>query len=196
MIKSKYCTTSIKKDLLGECKYDPGGYFIVNGQEKAVMSIEKMVDNKVLVFTKNDPTYEGGKIYTAHINSRVDDWSDNLQILTIKNKKNGTIYFSNSQLSDIPIFIIFRALGLETDKDIISNITYNLDDSKMINILRASISNSVDENNNFIRTREDAFNYLMTKLRKNRKIVGEDDLAEIQKKIYLNKVLRHDLYHI
>ena len=50
MVKSKYCTTTIKKDLLGECQYDPGGYFIVNGQEKAVMSIEKMVDNKNLIF--------------------------------------------------------------------------------------------------------------------------------------------------
>ena len=50
MVKSKYCTTSIKQDLLGECKYDPGGYFIVNGQEKIVMSIEKMVDNKILIF--------------------------------------------------------------------------------------------------------------------------------------------------
>ena len=32
MVKSKYCSTQIKKDLHGECKYDPGGYFIVNGQ--------------------------------------------------------------------------------------------------------------------------------------------------------------------
>ena len=49
MVKSRYCTTSIKKELLDECKYDPGGYCIVNGQEKVIMSIEKMVDNKILV---------------------------------------------------------------------------------------------------------------------------------------------------
>ena len=193
MVKSKYCTTSIKNDLLGECKYDPGGYFIVNGQEKVVMTIEKMVDNKVLVFTKNDPTFEGGKIYTSHINSRKDDWSDNLQIITIKNKKNGSLNFSNSQLADIPIFIIFRALGLETDKDIISNISYNLEDSKIINLLRPSVSNSIDENGNFIRTREEAINYLVTKLRRHRRISQDDDIALIQKKMYLDKVLRNDL---
>jgi len=193
MIKSKYCTTTIKKDLLGECKYDPGGYFIVNGQEKAVMSIEKMVDNKNLIFVKNEPTFEGKKLYTSHINSRKDDWSDNLQILTIKNKKNGALYFSNSQLSDIPIFVIFRALGLETDKDIITNITYNLDDGKMINILRLSINNSVDDNNNIIRTREEAINFLINKLKRHRKISLDEDIALIQKKIYLEKVLRSDL---
>lgn len=193
MVKSKYCTTSIKKDLLGECKYDPGGYFIVNGQEKVVMTIEKMVDNTILVFTKNDPTFEDGKIYTSHINSRKDDWSDNLQIITIKNKKNGSLNFSNSQLADIPIFVIFRALGLETDKDIISNITYNLEDSKMINLLRASVSSSVNENGDMIRTREEAFNYLITKLRRHRRISQDEEIALIQKKMYLNKILHQDL---
>jgi DNA-directed RNA polymerase II subunit RPB2 len=54
MVKSKYCTTNIKQDLLGECKYEPGGYFIVTGQEKVIMSIEKMVDNKILVFSKKE----------------------------------------------------------------------------------------------------------------------------------------------
>ena len=49
MVKSQFCTTSIKKDLMNECKYDPGGYFIINGQEKVIISIEKMVDNKVLI---------------------------------------------------------------------------------------------------------------------------------------------------
>ena len=54
MVKSKYCSTNVKKDIHGECKYDPGGYFLVNGQEKIVMLIEKMVDNKCLVFPKKD----------------------------------------------------------------------------------------------------------------------------------------------
>ena len=109
---------------MDECKYDPGGYFIINGQEKVIISIEKMVDNKVLIYTKQDSVFEEGYQYTAHINSRYDDWSDNLQIVNIKNKKTGEINISiyNSQLVDIPIFVLFRAMGLESDKDIISNI--------------------------------------------------------------------------
>ena len=67
MVKSKYCTTQIKKNLLEECIYDPGGYFIVSGQEKVVMTIEMMVNNKILIFSKDDPSYDHGKIYTAHI---------------------------------------------------------------------------------------------------------------------------------
>lgn len=52
MIKSKICSTVIKQDLKGECKYDPGGGFLINGQEKIVMSIEIMGNNKVFVFSK------------------------------------------------------------------------------------------------------------------------------------------------
>ena len=194
MVKSKYCSTSIKNDMLGECRYDPGGYFIVNGKEKIIMSIEKMVDNKILIFSKNDPTAASGKTYLAHINSRQDDWSDNLQIQTIKNKKNGDLVFSNSQFSDIPLFIFMRALGLESDMDIISNCTYNLEDVEMLNLLRTSILYSVDENDTMIRTKEEAFNYLITKLKRNKRISQNDEaLATIQKKMYLEKVLRKDL---
>ena len=193
MIKSKYCTTSIKKDLLGECKYDPGGYFIIKGQEKVVMSIEKMVDNKILVFSKNDSSYEAGKAYTCHINSGNDDWTDNLQIITIKNRKNNVISLSNSQFSDIPIFIIFRALGLESDKDIITNVTYNIDDIKMLNLLRASVENSFDDQGNSIKTKEEAMNYLITKIKKHKRLSEDENIAKYQKKMFLEKILRKDL---
>ena len=194
MIKSKYCSTYIKNDMLGECRHDPGGYFIVNGKEKIVMSIEKMVDNKILVFSKTDLTNVDGKTYLAHINSRQDDWSDNLQIITIKNRKNGDFVFSNSQFSDIPLFIIMRALGLESDMDIISNCAYNLEDVEMLNMLRQSIIYSVDETNVPIKTKEEAYNYLVTKLKRNKRISQNDEaLAAIQKRMYLDKVLRKDL---
>ena len=194
MVKSKYCSTYIKNNLMGECKYEPGGYFIVNGKEKLVMSIEKMADNKILIFSKNNPSVLDGKTYLAHINSRLDDWSDNLQILTIKNRKNGDLVLSNSQFNDIPIFIIMRALGLESDMDIISNCAYNLEDVEILNILRPSVTYSVDENNIQLKTKEEACNYLITKLKRNKRISQNDEtLAIIQKKMYLDKVLRKDL---
>lgn len=194
MVKSKYCTTSIKNDQLGECRYDPGGYFIVNGAEKAVMCIEKMVDNKILIFGKSDPLAPNGRSYIAHINSRQDEWSDNLQIVTIKSKKNGDFVLSNSQFADIPIFIIMRALGLESDMDIITNITYNIEDIEMLNLLRPSIIYSVDELGVPIRTKEEATNYLITKLKRNKRISQTDELlAVVQRKMYLDKILRKDL---
>lgn len=196
MVKSKYCSTYIKKNSKAECKYDQGGYFIVNGSEKIVMSIEKMVDNKILVFTKKDPTYENGLIYTAQINSRKNDWSDNLQIVMMKTKKDGSITITTSQLVDIPLFVIMRALGLENDHDIISNITFNIDDIKMINHLRPSINLCQDENGNLIKSKEEAINYLITKINKSKKFNQYDEeIAKKQKQLLVEKILREDLLH-
>ena len=124
-----------------------------------VKQAERGVDNKILIFTKKESSYEGGFIYTAQINSRKNDWSDNLQILTIKNKKDGIIVISTSQLLDIPLFILMRAFGIETDKEIISRLTYNLDDVKMVNLLRPSIAFCEDDNGVPIKSKEEAINY-------------------------------------
>ncbi len=194
MVKSKYCSTVVKKDSHNECKYDPGGYFLVNGKEKVVMSIEKMVDNKPLVFTKKDSSFPRGHFFTCQINSKANDWSDNLQILNIKEKKDSTFVISTSQLSDIKIIVLMRALGLETDQDIISNFCYSLDDINMINLIKPSIDNSVDDEGNVIRTKDQAIDYLITKLRRNKRFSQSDEeLAEKQKKIFLEKIFRKDL---
>jgi DNA-directed RNA polymerase II subunit RPB2 len=194
MVKSKYCSTTIKKDSHNECKYDPGGYFLVNGKEKVVMSIEKMVDNKPLVFTKKDSSFPRGYFFTCQINSKANDWSDNLQILNIKEKKDSTFVISTSQLSDIKIIVLMRALGLETDQDIISNFCYSLDDINMINLIKPSIDNSVDDEGNIIRTKDQAVDFLITKLRRNKRFSQSDEeLAAKQKKIFLEKIFRKDL---
>ena len=194
MVKSKYCSTTIKKDSHNECKYDPGGYFIVNGKEKVVMSIEKMVDNKPLVFTKKESSFPRGYFYTCQINSKANDWSDNLQILNIKERKDSTFIISTSQLSDIKIIVLMRALGLETDQDIISNFCYSLDDINMINLIKPSIDNSVDDEGNIIRTKDQAIDFLITKLRRNKRFSQTDEeLADKQKKIFLEKIFRKDL---
>jgi hypothetical protein len=195
MLKSKYCSTHIKSDLHGECKYDPGGYFIVKGAEKAILSMEKMADNKVFIFNKKDSTYPDGSIYTAQINSKSNDWSDNLQILTMKNRKDGVIILSTAtQLVDIQLFVLMRALGIESDMQIISYITYDLQDNKMLNLLTASMNNCVDDNGVPIRTKTDAINYLIGKLRKNKRISQtSEELALQQRMMQLEKVLRVDL---
>ena len=194
MTKSKYCSTYIKQDLKGECKFDPGGEFLINGQGKVIMSIEKIVDNKILIFSKKDASFENNLQYIAQINSKANDWSDNLQILTIKQRKNGIITLNtSSQLVDIPLFILLKALGVESDMSIISHISYDLEDTKMINLLRPSVTNCVDDLEQPIKTKDEAIEYLITKLRRNKRISNDENIAKIQKRLYLDKILRQDL---
>lgn len=56
---------------------------------------------------------------------------------------------------DIPIGIMFRALGLTTDKDIIQHICYDLQDVRMLELLRPSIEESFP-----VQTREIAEIYI------------------------------------
>lgn len=59
MLRSRFCVLhdSSEKDLmnLGECPYDQGGYFIINGSEKVLIAQERMSSNQVYVFQKKQP---------------------------------------------------------------------------------------------------------------------------------------------
>ena len=52
MVKSKYCILdSLSKN--NECQYDPGGYFIINGNEKVIICQEKIVHNLIQIYKNN-----------------------------------------------------------------------------------------------------------------------------------------------
>ena len=48
VVGSKYCISLTNP--LNECKYDPGGYVIINGNEKVIIAQEKIAPNIVQVF--------------------------------------------------------------------------------------------------------------------------------------------------
>ena len=60
MLRSMYCILSDSNDReltdLGECPYDQGGYFVINGSEKVLIAQEKMTNNAVYVFAKKQPS--------------------------------------------------------------------------------------------------------------------------------------------
>ena len=61
MLKSTYCLLSqlkTEKDLMdvGECPYDQGGYFIINGSEKVLIAQERMSSNHVYCFRNKKVT--------------------------------------------------------------------------------------------------------------------------------------------
>ena len=52
MLQSKLCTLSGRfefKRLMGECPYDQGGYFIIDGAEKVMVSVERKTENKLYI---------------------------------------------------------------------------------------------------------------------------------------------------
>tara|TARA_Y100000768_G_scaffold277219_1_gene212643 strand:- start:236 stop:3811 length:3576 start_codon:yes stop_codon:yes gene_type:complete len=201
MVGCKYCSTLLKKNIKNnECKYDPGCYFIVNGGEKIIIGLERIIYNQILVFKKKDTTYEDKFTYVATIQSKYIE--DNaVQVLNIKIKKDNQIYIQASMFNDIPIFIFIRALGLITDKEISDKIIQNIEDNEMFNILKASINNikfepklPVSETNIEIKTQEDAIIYLVSKLKNVKKFNNSDEeMIYNQKKLLIMGIFKRDL---
>eukprot|EP00743_Colponemidia_sp_Colp-15_P004321 GILK01004661.1.p1 GENE.GILK01004661.1~~GILK01004661.1.p1 ORF type:complete len:1171 (+),score=217.57 GILK01004661.1:162-3674(+) len=150
MLRSKYCILSGGSDkdltMLGECVYDQGGYFIINGSEKVLIAQERMANNFVYVFHKKQPSKFS---WVCEVRSSLDSG----------NRPNSTMYVKMLGRSsgvrgpmgqclratipyiraDIPIVIIFRALGFVADKDILEHICYDFNDKYMMELLRPSL---------------------------------------------------------
>ena len=109
-----------------ECKYDQGGYFIINGQEKVLVAQERMAYNIVLVFHKKPPSKYS---WVSEIRSASENTGKPPQQFCVKLRSKGssksgfkgqTIQASIPMIKDseIPIAILLRALDIIGDKQI------------------------------------------------------------------------------
>jgi len=206
MVRSEYCALNLKKDrATTECRFDPGCYFIIKGSEKVVIGLERICENKMLCFPKKDPNFANGLMYTCQVNSRnmnyesIDGSISNIQIVSVRMKKDNSIILNMTQFAEIPIFIIFRALGIETDSDIINHIMTDHSDLDMLNILKISLNKSVsdnqkDEQGNFyeIKKQDDALKYLASKLKNKRYSTTNIETNHFQRLKHLDLILTRD----
>jgi len=152
MLKSNICILNQYKHFdnsqTGECKFDAGGYFIINGSEKTVLGQERAAENRVYCFNveKNDTKY----LWKAEIKS-VPDFkciSPKQISMLISSKNNGFGYPIVLEIprvkQPIPLFVVFRALGIISDKEICEKILLNIDiknekTKKLLEALQASV---------------------------------------------------------
>ena len=120
------------KSDMGECKYDNGGYFIVKGSEKVIVSQERKRENKIYCFKqKLVQSKYSHETEISSINSKSPAFVISTKVrLTSKPGPNGKLIRVNIRVirSDIPLFIVFKALGIFKDKQIIEMIVYDLKD--------------------------------------------------------------------
>jgi DNA-directed RNA polymerase II subunit RPB2 len=205
MIKSRYCNTILRPEIKNtECHFDPGCYFIVGSSghigERIILTHERICENKPLVSTKRDPSYARGKMYMVQINSKTPDVLGVVNIFTIKMNKNNSLNCLTRQFAEIPLFVLFRALGITSDSDIIKYCVYEETDIDMVNILRYSLDEGLyakisdEAKPKEIRTQDDAINFLVAKLKSNKKYNETDPvIRDAQKKIHVLKILEVEI---
>ncbi|EJT48974.1 DNA-directed RNA polymerase II subunit RPB2 [Trichosporon asahii var. asahii CBS 2479] len=149
MVRSNFCLLHGLPDdhfyALNECPYDQGGYFIINGSEKVLIAQERMAANTVYVFKKADPS---PVIYLSEVTSQMEKGGKTPSKTVVKmylraQDKATTGSVIRVQLpytkTDIPIVIVFRALGIVPDRDVLSHICFNPNDTAMLEMLRPCI---------------------------------------------------------
>lgn len=194
MVKSSNCILSqyehLNPRLIGECAFDTGGYFIINGSEKVILVQETTSNNRPNCYKgasksrgkssakKNNaaaaPTVtinesnNGDKMWSITIRSVPDVKciSPKQSTFLISQKNNGfghPILVSTPRFKKpVPIFIIFRAFGIISDLDICKHILLNVHDEKNKQLLQGLTASIIDANNCI--TRESAINYISSEI--------------------------------
>jgi DNA-directed RNA polymerase II subunit RPB2 len=189
MVGSKYCNLTLKPDLARKhCKYDAGGYFIVNGSEKVVLSVESIIQRKPLVFTQKD---QNSIIYYVKVQSRpVTQFVGNSQIFSIRIKKDNSIVVVVPRFKEISVFTLMRALGIETDEDIVDSIVDVNKEKAMVN----QLSISLNAQNAPTITREEAIETLMNNMKSSKTYSDTNpEIRAQQKKMHLMKILTQEI---
>lgn len=143
---------------MGECIYDQGGYFIVDGKEKVIVSQERNITNQIFATVSSDEKYS----YTAFIRSVTESESvfPMKTVFWVDKKTNNIVVEIPHLKYKVPLFMLFRALGVEDDKSILQHIVQSQDletqeNALLINFLYPSITDG-----KIVYTKEEALTFL------------------------------------
>lgn len=122
MLRSKRCNLYglSEEELIrsGEDPLDPGGYFIVNGSERMLVTIEDLAPNRIIMekSERYAKVTEVAKVFSKRGGFRA--------LTTVQRGRYGMISVTFPSVpGDLPLIVVMKALGLETDKEIVTAIS-------------------------------------------------------------------------
>ena len=154
MVKSNACIlrsfTPQKLIDHGEDPEDPGGYFIINGSERVIVGLEDLSYNKIIVDTDK---VGGKKVHKAKVYSSIVGYRAKLELIL---KDDGLIVAKiPGSPVDIPVITLIRALGLETNDEIINAVS-------LVDQIQAELESSFEKTE--VNTSKDAIVYISKRI--------------------------------
>ncbi len=124
MLKSKVCPLSrmTKEELIkaGEDPNDPGGYFIINGSERVLVTQEDLAPNRILIEKKTGSVTSMAKVFSTAQGVRAP--------VTMERSRDGSLNVSFPSVPrKIPFVVLMKALGLSSDKLIVEAVSDKTD---------------------------------------------------------------------
>ena len=131
LLRSKLCSSSVAEPILleemGECRNDYGGYFIIGGAEKILITRGEQAFNSLYVEQK-PATDEKVSAYASVVSLHPETKQTRrvaLYMLRVRfdsddKMKGGQLRVAVPMIrGEFPLFILFRALGYESDEEIV-----------------------------------------------------------------------------
>ncbi|EIM84273.1 beta and beta-prime subunits of DNA dependent RNA-polymerase [Stereum hirsutum FP-91666 SS1] len=164
MLRSNKCVLTGRSEAqlarMIECPLDPGGYFVVKGTEKVILVQEQLSKNRIIVET--DPVK--GVVQASCTSSTHGGLKSKTYVAT----KKGKIYLRHNSIhEDVPIVIALKALGIQSDKEILLLTAGNSEAYK-----DSFAPNLEDAARLGIFTRHQALEWIGSRVKINRRIVG------------------------
>ena len=194
-VLSKKDGTTLEQN--GECPYDLGGYFIIGGNEKVIISQERIAENEAFVFN-NQKKLKGKEIEIRCVS---DQYFSVVTANVVRSLyRDGSLEFDLPNFKNpVPIFLLLKALGVTTDKKLFEHIAWNLEDETgkfITNCLKVSFeklnkickTNCIETNSDKIKFQEIMLGYL-----KYKNVNRDIRMSQEDKMVYLNKLLEDDV---
>ncbi|KIK56157.1 hypothetical protein GYMLUDRAFT_47368 [Collybiopsis luxurians FD-317 M1] len=164
MLRSNKCVLTNKSDpelaRMTECPLDPGGYFVVKGTEKVILVQEQLSKNRIIVET--DPVK--GVVQASCTSSTHGGLKSKTYVVT----KKGKIYLRHNAIhEDVPIVVALKALGIQSDKEVLLLTAGNTEAYKA-----AFSANLEDAAKLGIYTRQQALEWMGSRVKVNRRAIG------------------------
>lgn len=164
MVGSSLCLLREQKHVhpmdLGECPEDVGGYFIVGGGERTIISQERMSENRPVVFRNNRNAVKEWEVIEVKSIGPLNEQVPKSNSVRIQyHPKNQQIMYLRATIprmkTEIPLFILFRALGVIEDQTIVKMILGNDQDQIFESLIVESMTEAAS-----VLTQEDALMWM------------------------------------
>jgi DNA-directed RNA polymerase II subunit RPB2 len=122
LLRSCLCPTGVQDPVrleeMGECRNDYGGYFIICGAEKILITREEQAFNSLYVEQKLANDLNGEKAYASVVSLHPETKQTRRVAVTVI--RDGSIRVGIPMIrGTVPLFVLFRAIGVESDEDIV-----------------------------------------------------------------------------
>lgn len=146
MVGSQCCHSTVKP-AVNECRLDPGGYFVINGVEKALIAQERLRTNVPFIFALKG---KGKHQLCCEIRSCAESKlrSTSTLCVYITAAKNGAMpemvaVLPFMQSVSIPVLAVFRLLRVETRAEAVSLIVGDDEDAPEMRLLCSILDNDM-----------------------------------------------------